>query len=466
MPAVKTRPAVRKSRSPHGVWSSHRAFLLAAIGSVVWLNNLYQLPYLASQYGGAAFLIVYLFGLALIGLPLLVTELLLGQRGRLSPPGAMTAVVRDARLDRRWSLYGWFSLIAGFLVFAYYSVIGGWALAHGTRALVGAFSGLTLDGIGAVFTAFLRDPEKQLFWHALFLAMVTAVVARGLHGGIEFMTRYAVPAIFVLLTLMLLYAAGLDTFAQGLETFLYPDFTRLSAEGVLAALGHAFFGLSLGVGAMMAYGARLPADSGVVRLAGLVIGADVLVALVAGLVLFPVLAAAGFAPPRGVAVIFQEMPVAFDHLPAGGFMRLLFLLLVVLVVWTSVVSFVEPLVLWLVERFEVTRPQAALACAGAGWLLGLMLMLSFNYWSFRFSFFGVARQLGVFDVLLIVTHVLLPVSALIAAALVGWKLHRLFDRETLKIRSLCVYDVWLWSLRIVTPVLLLIILFSLPKLFL
>lgn len=466
MTAPRTKSPVRKLKSPHGVWSSHRAFMLAAIGSVVWLNNLYQLPYSASQYGGLAFLLVYFLGLLVIGFPLLTSELLLGQRSRASAPVAFANIVKQERLRPTWAVYGWISLGIGFVVFSYYAVIGGWALAHLVRAMVGAFSGLTLDGVSALFTTFLQDPEKQLFWHALFLAMVAGVVARGLHRGIEILTRYAVPAIFVLLTLLVLYAASLRTFGQGVTEFLYPDFTRLTGEGVIMAFSHAFFGLSLGVGAILVNGARLPADSGAFRLARQVITGDVLVALLAGLVLFPVLTAGGLAAPRGVGVIFQEMPVAFDHLPGGFLVRIVFLLLVLFVTWTSVVSLLEPLVLWCIERFELGRPAAVLACALSGWSLGLVVMLSFGYWAFDFSFFGVERKLGVFDLMLIATHVLLLVSAVILSLLVGWRLHRVFDRETLKIKSLCVYDVWLWSLRVVTPILLLVILFNLPKLFL
>lgn len=458
--------APRKTRLPHGMWSTPRAFVFVAIGAVLWLNNLYQLPFLASEYGGAAFLLVYLFGLAVIGLPLMMAEILIGQHGRLSPPASIGVLAEKASLNKWvWSWLGWLSVLGAFVVFSYYAVIGGWTLAHTVRAAGGMFRGLTIDGVAATFSNFLSDPEKQLFWHSAFVVLTLWVSSQG-QAGLEALTRYFLPVLFALLVLFNLYAAGLGGYAAGAARFLAVDFTRLSTEGVLMAISHAFFSLALGMGLFMTYGARVPVEFNVLRMSLYVVAADVVAALLAGLTLFPLLTTGSLDAKPGLAIIFQSLPVAFDQLPLGGLMRTVYFIMALMMVWVSAIALIEPIMLWLVERFKITRARAALWCGLAAWAFGVALILSFSYWSFSFKFFDAHKRFGLFDLALIVTNLFLPLLSAITAVLVGWRLHRLFTPQALHIGSLCVYDVWLWSLRIIAPVLLIIILLNLPKLFL
>lgn len=466
MPAAADQAVVRHSRAPLGVWASRYRFVIAALAGTLWLNNLYQLPVLASQHGGLAFISVYLLGLAFIGYPLMIAELALGQRARANPAAALGSVAQQVRRSRGWQYLGLAAALTSLLVLSYYAVVGGWALAHLARALFGGLRGLTIDGMNSVFATFVADPEKQLFWFTLFVAMTYGIVARGLHRGTEWLTGYGVPLLAVLLLLLCAYAATRGAFFEGAAQFLNADFSKLKFDGVVLALGQAFFSLSLAFGVMLAYGAHLPADAPIARLAFFVIAADGVVALLAGLAIFPLLQASGTGVLPGLATVFQSLPVTFDPLPAGGLMRTVFALTAVLIMWLSAVAFAEPMVLWVEERFHLARSRAAIWCAGLVWGLGVVGLLSFNYFSFEFNFFGVAKAFGFFDLLLVITNLILPFVAMLTALFVGWSLSRVFTKESLHLRSLCSYDIWVWCLRIVTPLLLLLIVFHLPRIFL
>ena len=449
-------------------WSSPWTFVAATTGSVVWLNNFSQFPYLSGQYGGSAFLIVYLVGVILISLPLMIMEIMIGRRGGQSPINAIKRIAQEEGLSARWSWLGAIGMLTGFLVFAYYSVIAGWTLAHAVRAMLGAFRGLTADGVSSHFSEFVKDPEKQLFWYTLFVVMTLAVVARNLRKGIEAVTKYVVPAMLILLIILVIYAMTLRPFfVQSFNDLLQPDFTKLTTDGVLLALGQAFFGSSLGVGALMTYGAALPKEGSIAKFSIIVVLVDLAVAVLAGLVIFPVLAAGNFIPTSGPDLIFQTLPVAFDHLRFGTFFGALFYILLVLVTWMSSISFVEPSILWLVERFSIKRTQAVWIFGLAAWVFGIVALLSFNYWAFSFNFFGATKNIGFFDILLVLTSgILMPLGSLMLAGFVGWKLESAKIQAELNTNSPCSYDAWLWLIRVVTPILLVILLFNMSKLFL
>ncbi len=461
------RPAgsARKTRSPFGVWTSRRHFVFAAAAAAIWLNNLYQLPYLASQHGGIAFILLFLIGAAFIGFPLMIAELAVGQFGRASAVASFANVLQQVHGDARFRYIGGVMLTVALLALSYYSVIGGWALGYFARASVGAFSGLTLDGVGSLFASFVADPEKQLFWYSVFVVMTLAVGAQGLHNGIERFTQYLLPISFVLLLVLVVYAALQGSFVNGLALFLEADVEKLTWDAILLALTQGFFSVTAAFGVYLAYGARLPADGPTLRLAFYVLALDVVFALLAGAFVFPLISAAGFEPAPGLGLLFQTLPVAFDQLPIGGFMRGVFTLLMVLVMWMSAIGLVEPLFLWLEDRFRLARRHSVWMIGGVVWTIGLLAMLSFHYFAFSFSLFGIEKTLGFFDVMLVVTNLLLPFIALALALIVGWRLRRLFTQQALHVRSLCAHDIWVWSLRIITPILVLMVLINLPRIF-
>lgn len=451
----------------HAQWSSSWVFVLAASGAAIGLNNVWQFPFLVSDYGGGAFIIVYIFCVLLIGAPLLIAEVMLGRRARASPVNSIRRLAEHAGRRPAWGAIGWLGVGAGFLILSYLSVIAGWIMAYAARAAIGTLDGLTVEGMGNLFTTFVADPEKQMLWHTLFIVMTMFVVGRGVKAGLEPVIKYSVPLLFVLLIGLLIYAATVGDLGQAAERLLYPDFTKLTRLGILAAAGHAFFSLGLGVGAMLIYGAYLHDDASIPKLALIVAGIDTLAGVIGGLVVLSVVFAGGMEPVSRAELIFQALPMTFEQLPLGRVMVTLFFISLVIAAWLSGIALIEPLMAWLTENWGLSRARSAAICGLGAWLVGLMTVLSFNYWGFSFKIFGAVKRLGFFDLLQILTSgLLLPVSGLLMALFAGWLLTPELTRAELRMRSPCAYDLWLWSVRLIMPVLLLLVFFNAPSLFL
>jgi NSS family neurotransmitter:Na+ symporter len=448
-------------------WSSPWIFILAASGAAIGLKNVWQFPFLARQYGGGAFVIVYVLCALLVVLPLLIAEILLGRYGRQSPVNSMRLLAARARHYRAWGYIGLIGMLAGFLILSYLSVVAGWIMAYAFRMAVGTLEGLTADGVRSVFTVFVADPEKQLFWQSLFMLMTMVVIARGVKDGLEPVMRYAVPLLFALMLLLLVYAAVSAAFSQAWQQLLHPQFSKLDRVGMLTAMGHAFFSLGLGVGTMLMYGAYLQNDADIPKLAFAVVAIDTLAGIVGGLVVLAVLLSSELQPLSRPELLFQALPLGFDQLPWGRLAGSLFFVALVLASWFSGIGLIEPLVAWITEFGRLSRMMAAFLCGAGAWLLGVVCVLSFNYWSFSFRFLGALKRLGAFDLLQIITaNVLLPISGMLISLYAGWMVERKLTLAAFTRPSSCVHDVWLWSVRISTPLLIFILLLTVHKLFL
>jgi NSS family neurotransmitter:Na+ symporter len=445
----------------HGSWSSPWMFVLVSAGFVVGLKNIWQFPHHLALYGGSAFLFAYVVFLLLLGVPMLMTQIMLGRLGRASPVTGFAGIARRAHAASIWRWAGAASVLAGFLVYTYYAVVAGWILAYAARAAGGILNGLTFEGAASVFLALVKDPEKQLFWHSLFVLLTMLTVAGGVRDGLERVTRYTVPLIFLLLLLLVGYATGSGSFRLGSEYFLRTDFSQLGTDGLLVAMGDAFFSLGLGVGTFMMYGAYLPQTGPVFRLALYVVLADLVAGVLAGFAVFPVLFAGGGLSAAGPELVFQSLAVAFDPLPLGALMRTILFVLLILVAWMSTIGLAEPVVAWLVESRKITRARAAVWTGAAAWAIGVVCILSLNYLAFSFSFLGLTRTFGLFDILIILTSfVILPLVGLALALFAGWVLRPQATRDALAIESPCVHDVWLWLNRLGIPIMLVILLFG------
>jgi NSS family neurotransmitter:Na+ symporter len=450
----------------HERWSSPRMFVLAAGGAVIGFNNFWQFPELAVRYGGGAFVAVYLLCVLLLGVPLLMAEFALGRAGKASPIATFRFLAKRVRAVSLWQLVGGMGVLAAFLILSYLSVIAGWVIAFALRAGLGVFAGLTADGLNAQFAQLVRDPEKQLFWHMLFIVMTMVVVGRGVRHGLEAVARFAVPLLLVLLLGLAAYAATTDAFAHAASVLFLPDFDKLSAGGVLAALAQAFFSLGLGAGAMLMYGAYLHADARIPRLSLYVAGIDTATSLVAALAVFALLFAANINPTSGPSLVFQAIPLAFDVLPFGRVMLTLFYVLLIVVAWTSACALAEPTMVWLSERFGMSLRRSTILCGFGAWILGVACLLSFNAWAYPFTFFGAVKRFGFFDTLQVATaQVLLPLAGLLTAVFTGWVLSRDMLRAALPLRPAGLYFLWRWLLRWAIPAMLLIVLLNLPQLY-
>ena len=446
--------------SIHGQWSSRFMFVLAATGSAVGLGNIWKFPYIAGENGGGAFVLVYLACIAVIGIPIMMAEILLGRRGRQSPVNTMRQLAADEGANPAWQLLGWGGVLAGFIILSYYSVIAGWAVAYVVRTASGVFNHATSDGVASIFSGLISDPERLLAWHTIFLGMTMVVVARGVRTGLEQAVRFLMPALFVLLAVLVGYAMNTGSFDAGLVFLFQPDFSKLSGEGVLIAMGHAFFTLSLGMGAIMVYGSYLQHDASIASTSIAVALLDTVVALMAGMAIFPIVLANGLEPGTGPGLIFQTLPIAFGQMPYGELFGTLFFLLLVFAAWTSAISLIEPAVTWLVENHGFTRVSAVVWSGILIWFLGLLTVFSFNLLEDFHPLAGidVFRDKTLFDLLDFFTaSVMLPLGGLCIALFVGWKLSEASSRDELAMHAGSMYGVWRFLIRYITPIAVIVV---------
>lgn len=449
--------------SIHGQWSSRWIFVLAATGSAVGLGNIWKFPYITGEYGGGAFVLVYLVCVAAIGLPIMMAEVMLGRRGRRSPINTMRTLAKAEGRNGIWSWIGWMGVAAGFLILSYYSVIAGWALAYVFRTASGVLQVTDSVTVKNIFGELVSDPEKLLAWHTIFMVMTMVVVARGVKHGLETAVRMLMPALLILLLVLVGYALNSGHFGEAVEFLFKPDFSKLDAGAILTAMGHAFFTLSLGMGAIMMYGSYLPGNSSIATTSITISIADTAVALLAGLAIFPIVFAfPALEASAGPGLIFQTLPLAFAQMPGGQFFGTLFFILIVLAAWTSSISLVEPAVAWLVENHGMSRIMASVSVGMAIWLLGIATILSFSAWAFEFNFLGTVKQNGIFDILDILTaNIMLPLGGLLIAVFAGWMMKVKHSKDELAIQNDTGYQVWLFLIKFVAPLLVGIVILNL-----
>jgi NSS family neurotransmitter:Na+ symporter len=327
-------------------------------------------------------------------------------------------------------------------------VVAGWVLHYIAGMGTGQFVDISSDLAGKRFESLLASADQMLLWHTLFVLMVVTVVAGGVNKGLERATKVMMPALFLLLLILLGYSFNTGSFAEGWSFLFSFNPEALSWDAVLVALGHSFFTLSLGMGAIMAYGSYMGKKDSIGATV-LTIGAlDTLVALVAGLAIFPIVFANQLDPGAGPGLIFITLPVAFGQMPGGQIFGFLFFLLVGVAAWTSAISLLEPATAWVVERFDLKRVYAATLLGFIIWLMGLASLLSFNHWS-EIKLFG----MGIFDLLDFMTaNIMLPLSGLLIAVYSGWILTQRMTRDELALGSAGAYSAWSLAIRFVAPV--------------
>lgn len=437
-----------KQESIHGMWSSRWVFILAATGSAVGLGNIWKFPYITGANGGGAFVLVYLACIALIGIPIMMSEVLIGRRGRQSPINSLRDVALESASSGRWQLVGWMGALAGLMIFGFYSVVAGWVLAYVVEMAQGHFNGAGAEQVGASFEGLLADPLQMLVWHSIFTVLSVGVLVKGVHDGLERGIRIMMPALFVLLFVVLAYGFSTGYSAQAFH-FMF-DFApeKLTWEAVLVALGHAFFTLSLGMGSIIVYGAYMPKQAGIGSTVMTVALLDTLVALVAGMAIFPIVFANNMDPGAGPGLMFVTLPVAFGNMPLGQIFGFLFFVLVAIAAWSSAISLMEPSIAFLVEKFGLSRSLSCLLLGLVGWLLGVGSLLSFNDWS-AYTLLGK----NFFDILDYLTaNIMLPLGGLLVAILVGFVLKPSHVQDELALSPFW-FQLWRLVLRFITPVL-------------
>ncbi|KPQ30594.1 MAG: neurotransmitter:Na+ symporter, NSS family [Marinobacter excellens HL-55] len=451
---TQSNSASNGGNGARGLWSSKFAFILAATGSAVGLGNIWKFPYVTGENGGGAFVLVYLLCIFIVGIPIMMAEVFIGRNGRHNPITSFRLVAERNLASPAWRISAIVGMLAAFIILSFYSVIGGWAASYIGHAAMGDFTGGTAESVGDLFGGLLASPAKLLIWHTVFMALVVFVVSRGLKGGLERAVTILMPALLILLLVVVGYATTTGHFGEAVSFLFTPDFSALSVKGVLVALGHAFFTLSLGMAIMMAYGSYLSRDVSIGRTAITVGIMDTVVALLAGLAIFPLVFANGLEASEGPGLIFITLPLAFGAMPMGELFGTLFFILLLFAAWTSGISLLEPVVEWVEEKTELARTGSAVLVGGLCWALGIASILSLNVWSgfAPLGMFEAFEGKTIFDLLDYFTaNVMLPLSGLLTALFVGWFVAKESLQSDLVMKDGS-FTLWYNLIRYVTPV--------------
>ena len=452
-------------------WTSRRAFMLAAIGSAVGLGNLWRFSTEAGTNGGSAFVLFYMLCVVLIGLPVLLSETLIGRHGQSSAPESVRKLAAESGASKHWGFLATVGVIGSLLILSFYCVVGGWVLYYiwvfladlfQTGFSGGAFQGRPAADIEGLLPNLFGNASLMVGCGLAFLAITGFFVARGVSSGIEWVASWLMPAFFVLLVLITIYGLATGAASEAIAFLFTPDFSKLTPEVMLAAVGQAFFSLSLGMASMITYGAYVGRDVNLASTSGVIGGADTLVALIGGLCIFPIVFAAGLSVSAGPGLMFQSLPVAFQAMPFGSFIGLAFFVMVAFAALTSSVSLLEPSTSWLKQLTGLSRLSAALIICGVAGVLGILAALSFNELAdFRpLGFIPIFAEANFFDALDGVTaKVMMPLGAILVCVFVGWVADaKLVDEENGLDGAL--HQIWRLLVRFVCPLVLGLIMFA------
>jgi len=441
----------------HESFSTRIGFLLAAIGAAVGLGNLWKFPYMLGSNGGAAFVLIYLIAIVVIATPVMVGEMMIGKYGRRSAPASMKLLAEQVGSSEKWKYVGWLGIGTLFLVLSFFSVIAGWSLAYVFKTLSGTFSELTTAEVGNEFGVFLQSPLTLTAWHALFMTVTIFIVARGIKGGIEKAIMLMMPALFVMLVGLVLYGIVAGEFMQALGYLFRPDFSKINPQVALSAFGQAFFSVNVGVGTILTYAAYLPKDADIVRSSVVIAVGDTCVALLAGLMIFPIVFAYDLDPGQGPGLIFVTLSAAFGAMPAGNIIGAVFFTLVFFAALSSSISMLEVSVSRFSEKAGWSRPKAAVIVGIIIFFVGFITLGSFNFMADArpLAATGIERfaSMTPFDVLdFSVTNFLMPLGAMLYAVFIGWFVTSDIARETLNLEDGRLFATWRFLMRFVVPI--------------
>ena len=399
--------------------------LVAMAGSAVGLGNLWRFPYLVGENGGAAFIIIYILMSFLICLPIFICEFVVGRRSQENAYSSF----RDLSDGSWWKYVGMMTVIVPLIVTSYYSVVGGWSIEYLFKSLAFSFTlGESQAAISTMFGDFVSSPWLPLATHTLFLLITAVIVAAGIKGGIEKFSKIMMPMLFVIVLGIALYSMMLPGAKAGLDYLFNPDFSKIDAKACAAALGQAFFSLSIGFGTIMTYASYVSKKENVMFQSMATAASDLAFALIAGMAIMPAVFAFGLNPQSGPGLVFETLPYVFSQMPAGGVVAILFFLALLVAAVTSSISMFEVGVAYLVEEKKLPRVGACAIIFAFCWILGAFCSLSFGPLS-EFRLFG-RNIFDFFDNLS--SNVLMTLGSLLTVLFVGWRLKKtdIYDEFT------------------------------------
>ncbi len=436
-------------------FASRWGFILAAMGSAVGLGNIWRFTFMAGENGGGAFIFFYFLFIIFLGIPCVIAMIAIGRRGGHSPAGSTRALALAEGKSENWKFLGWIAITIAFLALTFFSVVAGWVLAYLPISLSGAFSGITAEESVALFDEVQASVFGMTFWHGVFMAMTMLIVARGVQNGLEKTVKVMMPALFIILLILVIYAAFAGDFGAALRFMFVPDFSRVDNDVVLLALGQAFFSLSVGGGGIINYGSYLDKQASIPRSAFAIAGANVSVDMLAGLAIFPIVFAFALEPAAGPGLLFVTLPVALGQMPGGALIGTLFLLLVLFAALSTSISMLESTVSRLVEKPGATRGRMTLYAGGLAWLIGLGSVFSHNIWSdfTPLNFIPWFEGATIFRIIdFFVVNNLILLSAFLIAIFVGWVISKEATQDELGMGNSLGYRCWHTVMRYLAPI--------------
>ena len=425
--------------------------ILAAAGSAVGLGNIWRFPYEAGNHGGAAFILIYLACVFIMGMPIMIAEFTVGRRAKASTGRAFGLLANNSK----WNFIGMLGVLAGLLILGYYSVVAGWTLEYILTSVTNGFADKKPEDFVAAFQTFSQDPIRPVIWLLAFLFFTHFIVVKGVKDGIEKSAKIMMPVLFLLIVVLAICSMTLPNASKGLEFLLKPDFSKVNADVFLGAMGQAFFSLSLGMGCLSTYASYFGSDTRLGKTALSVGVIDTFVAILAGLIIFPAAFSVGIQPDAGPSLIFITLPnvfqQAFGSIPFLAMVfSLLFYVLLALAALTSTISLHEVVTAYLNERFKIGRNRAAMLVTGFCIVSGILSSLSLGAWDAKFF------SLSFFDLLDFVTaKLMLPLGGLLVCLFVGWYLKRSVSYEELTnygLQKATYFPVYMFILRYFAPI--------------
>ncbi|MDA9033259.1 sodium-dependent transporter [Gammaproteobacteria bacterium] len=433
----------RKLKS-HGSWIGKWTFILAATGSAVGLGNIWGFPYKAGTNGGGAFVLIYLGCILIIGIPIMISEIILGRRSGNSPINAMRYIAIESNRSSSWQIVGWSGIFAGILILSFYSVIAGICLNY---IFISATSSGAISS-SEQFSNVISSPLNLILWHTVFMILTALIVSAGIKDGIGRMVKILMPLLGFLMIFMVIYSIINGDFSSAISFLFAPDFSNVTSDTLLQAMGQAFFSLSLGMGSIMAYGAYMPKEQKVVGTSFTVASLDTLIAILAGLAIFPIIFAFNLEPNSGPGLVFVSMLSAFNQMQFGQFIGPLFFILLSVAALSSSISLLEPGVAYMSEENILSRKGSAQIISFFVWVLGIGSALSFNVWS-DFSLIGGRNFLDSMD--FIANQILLPLGGMLIAIFVGWYMKKSLIVDELGPINNYLYVLWRFFVKFIAP---------------
>ncbi len=442
-------------------WSSRWGFLLAAVGFAVGMGNIWRFPYVLGENGGSAFLFVYLACALAIGLPLLITELTIGRRGGRSASGSIQAVAGETGASKAWGMVGSLGVFCAFVILSYYTVISGWTLDYFFRAAGGDLVNIDSAGSKTMWNSLMNSPGRLLVWNTIVHVLIVLVIRQGVQSGIERAVKILMPALFITLIIMVIYGVVAGDMEAAMRFLLEPDFSKVSFRTVMIAIGQAFFSIGIGMGSLIVFGSYMPKDFSIPRSATAVIFLDTGVALLAGFAIFPLVFAYGLETSSGTGLIFETLPLAFGQMPGGRIFGSIFFVLLISAAISSCLGLAEGVVSWVDEHWGIKREKGILLTVGAGWLLGILSIMSLGDWSefYPLDFIPAFAEQTIFVALdFLAANILLLAGGLLLSIFFGWLVPKQLKLDEMGVEDGLFFAFWRTMIRYIIPPILLVVL--------